>query len=175
MFKKICLLGYMGCGKTTVGQILAQDLSVVFQDLDTLIAEESQLSVSEIFKKKGEIVFRRKESEMLRKVLESPQESILSLGGGTPCYPDNMERIVNNPETTSIYLKNSIDVLVERLSSETSKRPLIEHLNTKELLSDFIRKHLFERAYYYNQSDVVINCDGLTPVDIVKEIKKKLL
>jgi len=174
MLEKICLLGYMGSGKTTVAKLLALEIPFLLKDLDNLIEEESHLSIPEIFRQKGEIYFRRTESEVLKKVLKKPSKLILSLGGGTPCYANNMDMIINNPKTTSIYLKNSIETLVERLSIEKSQRPLISHLKTTELLSDFVRKHLFERSYYYNQSTIVISCDGLTPEDIVEEIKKKL-
>ena len=90
---KVVLLGYMGSGKSSVGALLASKLEISFFDLDAIIEEEEQLSVNEIFAKKGEIYFRKKEHSVLHSLLEKKESFVLSLGGGTPCYFNNHEVI----------------------------------------------------------------------------------
>jgi shikimate kinase len=99
---------------------------------------------------------------------------VISLGGGTPCYGDNMEAIDQAADAKSFYLRASVEVLLDRLFPEKMHRPVISHLETREALEEFIRKHLFERAYFYNQSDYIINVDELSPEEIVKRIVEKL-
>ena len=87
---KIVLIGYMASGKSTIGKILAKELNLSFIDLDHYISDREQMSIPEIFNQKGEIYFRKIETKCLLEVLEKEQEFILSLGGGTPCYGNNM-------------------------------------------------------------------------------------
>ena len=89
---KIVLLGYMASGKSTIGKQLSKKLSVQFLDLDDYISEKEQMSISEIFDKKGEVYFRLIEHKYLKAVLEKEEDFILSLGGGTPCYANNMKK-----------------------------------------------------------------------------------
>lgn len=165
----IILIGYMGSGKSTIGEQLSKTLKVGLIDLDDYIQEQEQLTIPEIFKSKGEIYFRKKEHTYLKEVLKH-DNVILSLGGGTPCYGDNMEAILSTPGAHSIYLKSSIPNLVQRLASEKSERPLIAHLKTEEALTEFIGKHLFERSYYYNQSHQTLLTDGKTIESITEAI-----
>ena len=170
----IVLLGYMGCGKSTIGRVLADHLSMKYLDLDSFIEAEEQLKIAEIFEQKGEIYFRKKETEYLEHCLTTHENTILSLGGGTPCFGTNMERIKNAKNNKSIYLKTGLDELVSRLLPEKEKRPLIAHLNTKEALNDFVRKHLFERSFYYNQAEYAVVTDAKNVIQIVDEIKDLL-
>ena len=80
--------------------------------------------------------------------------------------------IIGNNKT--VYLKASVEELTSRLFLEKVHRPVISHLDTKEQLEEFIRKHLFERAFYYNQSNIIVDVDGATPTAIVEKIKSKL-
>jgi shikimate kinase len=154
---KILLIGYMGSGKSTVGKLLSQKVSLPFVDLDQMIEKTTGLSISQLFEKKGEIYFRNKEKEVLFDLLNSLDSMVIASGGGTPCYGDTMEKLQAFPNVSTVYLNVALDVLVDRLYKERKDRPLIAHIDDTELLKDFVRKHLFERAYYYNQADHVID------------------
>src|SRR5699024_5633912 len=114
--------------------------------------------------------FRKLESEHLKTILNAHENLVFSLGGGTPCYANNMEVIKSHKNALSFYLKVNLEVLTERLFGEKDKRPLISEIKTKEKLDDFIRKHLFERQFFYYQSDVSLDCSYLKPDEVVKEI-----
>ena len=171
---KIFLSGYMGVGKSVISRQLASKLDYPLIDLDDQISLIEQKSISQIFKEKGELYFRKLESRVLTDILEDPTNMIVALGGGTPCYGMNMELIKNAASAKTIYLKASVEFLTERLSTEQSSRPMISHLTRKEDLEDFVRKHMFERAFYYHQADVVIDVEGKTPEEIVTEMEVKL-
>ena len=171
---KIFLSGYMGSGKTAVGQLLSDDLQLSYLDLDEEISRAEEKSIPEIFKTSGEIFFRRREAEALKGLLNSPEEFVLSLGGGTPCYGKNLQLIKEEEGVVLVYLKTGLEELKRRLYSEQEQRPLIAHLKTPLELEDFIRKHLFERAFYYNQSDIIINTDGKSAKEVAIEIAGKL-
>lgn len=170
---KIVLVGYMGSGKTTIGKELAKELNLSFLDLDSYIEETLNKTISDIFLEKGEIFFRKKEYELLKKLLDEKNDFVLSTGGGTPCYSGNME-VINESDAYSIYLKLSIGSLINRLSSEKENRPLIKNLSNEQL-PEFIGKHLFERSNYYSKANTTLVCDGKSPLSIVTEIKGKLV
>ncbi|MEM6895156.1 MAG: shikimate kinase [Bacteroidota bacterium] len=165
---KIVLLGYMASGKSTVGKQLASRINLPFMDLDTVIESRTQQTIPELFEKKGEISFRKEEYYALEAVLEEEEGFVLALGGGTPCYGNNMNLILEKAEQ-SIYLQLSINSLVERLLHEKSSRPLVQHLNEEDL-PEFVGKHLFERRQYYSQATHTVICDGKSVEEIVKEI-----
>lgn len=172
---KIILIGYMGSGKTGVGRLLAEKLQLPFLDLDHEITRHEGREIPEIFSTSGEIYFRKKETEILKHLLEKRDgDFVLSVGGGTPCYGNNMALLKTEPELCSVYLKTSLGELTKRLLKEKDSRPLISHLPSEEALNDFIRKHLFERTYYYNQSDVIVETDKNTPEEVVEKIIEKL-
>lgn len=172
--RKIVLLGYMGSGKTTVGKSLAEHLELPFIDLDDYIEQEAGMSIPEIFRDKGEIRFRKLESSALRSLIGKQSGFVLALGGGTPCYAGNLEVIESDETAISVYLKCSLANLVDRLWPERGHRPLISHLEDRSELDDFIRKHLFERTYYYNRADKIIDCDALNVHEIVEKINLSL-
>jgi len=164
---KIVLLGYMASGKSAVGKILAEALDIQFIDLDTFIEEREQLSIAQIFETKGEIYFRKKEGNYLLELLNLNKSFVLSLGGGTPCYGNNMDFIVN--KSSSFYLKASIATIFERLKNETSQRPLVAAIGPKNL-KEYIAKHLFERAPYYERAHHTILANDKNLAQIVDEI-----
>jgi len=165
----VFLIGYMGCGKSTVGEILANKINYNFLDFDQYLEDKIGATIAEIFKQKGEIFFRKQEYLHLNKLLEL-DNCVVALGGGTPCYGDNMARLINSNNAKVIYLKASVDKLTDRLYPEKTKRPLISHLQSKDDLNDFIRKHLFERSFYYNQAHDIVNIDLLTPQQVAYTI-----
>ena len=166
-FTKITLLGYMGSGKSTVAQILASKLDLEALDLDDYITAKEGLSIPEIFASKGEIYFRKIENKYLGELLNSERSFVLALGGGTPCYADNMEQILEKSE--SFYLKASIKTLFQRLVGEKDHRPMITSLSNDQL-TEFIAKHLFERRNYYERAHTTIVIDDKSPEKIAKEI-----
>ena len=171
---KIILLGYMASGKSTVGILLAKIIGYNFVDLDSFIEKKEGMTISDLFNKKGEIYFRKIESMYLKELLSTPEKCVISLGGGTPCYGNNMDLINSCKDAVSFYLKTSIDEIVNRLMNEKQERPLVAQIESKESLRDFVGKHLFERNSFYLRSDYSVNTDKKTKKHIVEEIVFKL-
>ncbi len=156
----------MGSGKSLIGKMLADKTNVKVCDLDKLIEKNEKLSINSIFETKGELYFRKKERQYLIESLDKNEDIIFILGGGTPCYYDNY--LLYQDEIT-IYLKASIATLYNRLTTATSKRPLLKDKSETEL-KEFIAKNLFERSFYYNQSKFIVTVDNKSPNQIVDEI-----
>ncbi len=173
---KIVLLGYMSSGKSSVGKQLASQLKSKFVDLDQYIAKQSEMSIPEIFKNKGELYFRKQEHNCLNEVLNHSKNEnlIVALGGGTPCYYNNMELINQEDDVTSIYLKLNIETLLNRLWKEKVNRPLIAHYTDKDGLEEFIRKHLFERQFFYLQAQHTMDVSKLSLEEVTLSIKQQL-
>ncbi len=167
---KLILLGYMGSGKSAVGKKLAETLQFDFLDLDSEIEKAEDNSISEIFETRGEIYFRKREAEILNRITSEEKSLVLATGGGTPCYGNTMENLLAKNNLITIYLNVPLDVLTERLSKEAKQRPLIAHLEKKEDLNDFIRKHLFERAYFYNRAELTIDAEDKSVEQLVRMI-----
>jgi shikimate kinase len=147
---KICLLGYMGSGKSTLGKKLAKRMDLEFIDLDQFIESDKGQTITDIFSTMGEGGFRKVEKEALASCLDK-DNVLLSLGGGTPCYSGNMDSIKSN--SISVYLDLSPKALQSRLIQGKFSRPLIANLNDMEMLS-FIEDHLGERLVHYKRADI---------------------
>ncbi len=169
---KIILVGYMASGKTTIGKLISESLSIPFFDLDFLIEQKLQLNIHEIFEQKGELFFRKQERETFETFLNSTDNYVLALGGGTPCYFDNFS-LYQKEDLNSFYLKASLGTLLNRLETQKSTRPIIANFSN-EALKEFVAKHLFERNYFYNQVQNVISVDDKNETEIVSEILSKL-
>ena len=169
---KIILLGYMASGKSTIGRLLAGEKNIPFIDLDAYIEDKEERTISDIFKTEGEIYFRLQENKYLKELLSSKDSFVLSLGGGTPCYGNNMDIITEHSK--SFYLKASINTIFNRLKNETSQRPLVSTIGIDNL-EEFIAKHLFERSVYYDQASEIINVNEKSIESIVSEIKLNLV
>jgi shikimate kinase len=160
--KLIFLIGFMGSGKSHEGELLASHLGLPFIDLDQKIEEEQGRTISEIFRTEGEGSFRSIETlalqqvvhQLLSKSVSANFAGVISTGGGTPCYHDNMDWM--NANGITIWLNLPVAELIKRLSKEKSKRPLIADLNDNEL-HEFIEKKLEERYPYYSKSAITIN------------------
>lgn len=148
----VFLIGFMGCGKTYWGRLLAQKLDRPFDDLDDLIEARAKQSIAEIFKSKGEPEFRALERDALLATLNF-SNLILATGGGAPCFFDNMDWM--NAHGTTIYLKTPPTLLVERLRAEKHIRPLLAGVQDGDLLR-FIEMKLSEREAYYLQAKIVV-------------------
>lgn len=169
---KIVLLGYMASGKSSIGKRLSKKLSVQFLDLDDYIIEKEKMSISKIFEKKGEVYFRLIENKYLKEVLSKEDDFILAVGGGTPCYANNIEEI-NKENNLSIYLQGSTQTMINRLIKKKSKRPLIASLSNDKL-AEFVAKHLFERRAYYEQAKITVKIDHKTKKEVAEELQKLL-
>ncbi|MBT8278029.1 MAG: AAA family ATPase [Bacteroidia bacterium] len=170
----IVLIGYMASGKSVVGQELALKLNYDFIDLDTYIESEDNRNISEIFKDSGEIYFRTLESKCLKQLISNADNTVLALGGGTPCYGDNLDSILKNEKCITIYLQASLPTLVKRLKNEKSTRPIIAKIKSEEALLEFIGKHLFERSAFYNRAQIKITTDNESMDAIIEKIIFKL-
>ena len=162
---KIFLIGFMGSGKTHWGRQLSAKLQLPFFDLDTVIVGKEKQSVAEIFARQGEEYFRYQERDTLEEITHDQESFILSCGGGTPCFFNNIEFMKKSGKV--IWLNTSIDVLKDRLSKEQTSRPLIRDIDGHELRRYIIRK-LSERRMYYQQSDVTVNEESITLEELLK-------
>ena len=146
--KRIILIGYMGSGKTTIGRQLAMALGLQFYDLDWYIEMRYHKKVADIFADSGEAYFRDLERRMLHEVAEF-EDVVISCGGGTPCFGDNMQYM--NQQAETVYLKASPEVLCMHLSMGRTVRPLILGKEKDELLQ-YIKDSLTEREPFYTQA-----------------------
>lgn len=164
----------MASGKSFIGKKLSTILKYEFIDLDNYIALKENKSIKSIFEEHGELYFRKVERKYLQEVLAREDTIIIALGGGTPCYYDNMDVIGTAENIKSVYLRASIPTLVERLKQEKHQRPLIAHIKTEDLLTEFIGKHLFERSYFYNQANFTVDANKNSEL-MLEELQLKLL
>lgn len=145
---KIFLIGMMGVGKSYWSQLLAKKLSYVAYDLDHVIVEAAGMSIADMFETKGEKYFRDLETSTLRSFGEK-DDFILATGGGTPCFNDNIDWMNENGVT--IWIDESPEVLVQRLTPEKSHRPLLSQLSDEEL-HQFLTSKLEERFPFYSKA-----------------------
>lgn len=162
---RIILIGYMGAGKTTIGKVLAREMGLDFYDLDWYIEDRFHKKIPEIFAESGEAGFREIERKMLHEVAEF-ENVIISCGGGTPCFFDNMDYMNSLCET--IYLKASPEVLAAHLKMGKVVRPLLVGKSDEELTS-FISEMLTEREPFYSRAKYTINIDLLNTKDRVAD------
>ena len=164
----------MGAGKTTVGKALSKDLGMMFYDLDWYIENRMHMTVKEIFDERGEEGFRKIESNMLHEVAEF-EDVIISCGGGTPCFFDNMDYMNRQGET--IYLKATPDVLYKHLKMGRTVRPLLLN-KTPDEVREFVGKQLAERETYYNKAKHILDVNLMDNFEKIKitvaEVKRLL-
>ncbi len=159
----------MACGKSSVAKEIAKKSPFKFIDLDTVISDREDMPISDIFKYKGEIYFRKKESLYLNELLDQNNKIILSVGGGTPCYGNNMALI--NKKATSVFINTPLNILVKRLLLEKASRPLVADLSEDDL-KEFVAKHLFERLVFYEKAQHTLNTSDKDVPVISSEILK---
>ncbi len=167
----IFLIGFMGCGKSTIGKKLAKLIDYDFIDFDQLIENKERLNINDIFNLKGENYFRELETTLLNNL--NINNSVISLGGGTPCFNDNMTII--NQKGLSIYLQLPVKTLVKRLADSKIKRPLIEDVkHNPSALINRINDMLIEREPYYLKADIIFNSINMNAEkydDLLNEIE----
>ena len=166
---KIFLIGFMGSGKTHWGRLLAGKLQLPFYDLDTVITEKEKKSISDIFAEKDEEYFRYKEKEVLEELVNEHEHFIISTGGGTPCFFNNIEFMKKSGRV--VWLNTSIETLKQRLIKERMSRPLIRNIGESELKAYIIRK-LSERKLYYEQADVMVNEESILLQPLIELLLK---
>lgn len=168
------MIGYMGAGKTTLGKSLARHLGLEFIDLDWYIENRFHQSVSQLFATRGEEGFRKIEQNMLHEVAEF-EDVVISAGGGTPCFFDNMEYM--NRQGLTVYLKATPEILRTHLRMGKQKRPLIAQKNDEEL-DIFIRESLDKRESYYNQARLIFDIglldNGMRIQESVKALEEEV-
>lgn len=162
--KRIIIIGYMGAGKTTVGKALAEDLGLTFYDLDWYIENRMRKTIKQIFDESGEEGFRKIEHNMLHEVAEF-ENVIISCGGGTPCFFDNMDYMNEQGET--LYLKASPEVLYGHLRMGKSVRPLLLN-KTPEEVKVFIQEQLQKRESFYNKAKHILDVSLMDNFDKIK-------
>ena len=165
---RILLTGYMGAGKTTLGRALADRLGITFIDLDNYIEERYRKSISQIFAEKGEDGFRDIERRMLHEVAEF-EDVIISTGGGTPCFFDNIDYM--NRQGTTVFLDVPVERLFIRLSIARKQRPLLKDKNDEELRA-FIAEQLAKRLPYYSRAKYSFTADRLENKEQIEDSVK---
>lgn len=168
---KLFIIGYMGAGKSTVGKSLAPIFNLKFIDLDYYIEKKFNTKVSSIFREEREKKFREIERLSLIEIITNQDDFILSVGGGTPVFFDNMEIMNNNGLT--IYLKLNPKVLFHRLQKSYKKRPLIQNLSGTELM-DYIEFNLNKREVFYNKAKLKIEGFNLNKKKLAESINNYL-
>lgn len=168
--KRIILIGYMGAGKTTMGKALAKELGLMFYDLDWYIETRRHKTVGQIFGEVGEGGFRTIERNMLHEVAEF-EDVVVSCGGGTPCFFDNMEYM--NQQGHVVYLKCTPEVLCGHLAMSRHDRPLLRGKSRDELL-EFITQQLAQREAYYRQARYTLDVSLLSNADKIQATVRQI-
>ena len=154
---RIFLIGYMGAGKTTLGKAFARALGLTFVDLDWYIEERFHKSIRQLFAERGEEGFRELEKRMLHEAGDF-EDVVISVGGGTPCFFDNMEYMNEAGET--VFLDVNLQVLFRRLKVAKQQRPLLDGKADEELMQ-FIREALDKRLPFYTKAKYTFNGERL--------------
>ena len=168
--RRIIIIGYMGAGKTTVGKALSKELNIPFYDLDWYIESRMRKTVPQIFAERGEEGFRKIEHNLLHEVAEF-EDVIISCGGGTPCFYDNMDYL--NAQGDTVYLKASPEVLYGHLKIGKTERPLLKNI-TPEEMQEYIREQLDKREQYYLQATHVLDVNLMDNYEKIKISVAKL-
>ena len=158
------LIGYMGCGKSTVGRRMTEVLKRRFMDTDARIEECQGMTISEIFKLKGELYFRDLETKVLRELLEEDNEYVISVGGGMPLREENRELLRKLGKV--IYLKATPETIYNRIKGDTA-RPLLQTADPKARITEMLIDR--EEKYLAAAHDIVI-VDGKDVSEVVDEI-----
>lgn len=164
---KVFLVGYMGCGKSSIGRAVAQAAGFSFADTDKEVERECGMSVADIFSAHGEAYFRTKEREVIERLAQADGNLVIATGGGVPCHGDNMEFM--NSAGLTVYFRMSPVKLASRLEHGRGKRPLIKDLDDAQLIA-FIEESLGKRAWFYQRASLVIDCDGASDEYIARHV-----
>lgn len=161
---KLFLLGFMGSGKSHWGRIWSRIAGMPFYDLDDMIEKTEQLSIADIFEKKGDSRFREMEYAALRS-FEGQHSGVIACGGGTPCFGENLSWM--NANGITVYLEATPNQIHQRVLEEMPKRPLLKNVNPAELLL-FIEQKLKEREPFYRQAKFTLHVTELNNNSILE-------
>ena len=161
---RIYLIGYMGCGKSTLGHLLASTLNLTFIDLDTFLEEKYFHTIPQIFEEEGESGFRKKEQKVLLEV-SAFDDVIVATGGGAPCFFNNME--VMNNTGLCIFLDVDTVSLVNRLIHAKVERPIIKGKSPEEL-NLFIEEMMLKRRPFYEKARYIIKGNEIKPEQVLE-------
>lgn len=160
----------MGAGKTTTARRLAQRMGWEVVDTDALFEEKYKISVNDFFNKYDEPLYRKLESEVL-KATESLEHVVVSTGGGTACYFDNMEWM--NQHGLTVFMRISPQAAVDRVIHSRHKRPLAEGKSEEEL-TEFVNRHYASRMPFYEQAQITVKSEDFDLEDAIKKISELL-
>ena len=169
--QRIYITGFMGSGKTTTARKLASGLKWSFIDIDREIEVSAGKSINDIFSESGEDFFRELESETLQN-LDIHKDTVISVGGGAPCFSDNMDFMKKSG--IIIYLRMTPRQIISRLSAETGKRPLIKDIEKNDL-QQYIEEKLSEREKYYNRATIIVDGINLNIKALIERIRELML
>ena len=165
---KIFLIGYMGCGKSSLGRKIAKAANMQFVDMDSMIEQKEGASVSDIFAFAGEEYFRRTERNLIEELAQSEDDMVISTGGGVPTWQDNMERM--NSIGESFYLCRSAKQIASRLSPHgRQKRPKLRGLSDEELV-EFMTRNMAEREPFYQKATHIVECADKSDDSLIEYI-----
>lgn len=167
---KIFITGYMGAGKSSAGRRIARRLGFEFIDMDDEFESVQGVSVSEYLLKKGEELFREKERDLLKEISLRKGNFVISTGGGTPCFYDNMELI--NRSGISVYLDMHPKSLAVRLEEAKDERPMLKGLKGDGLINK-ISSHLEGRKPFYERAHIIVKGENLDLVGLIEKITNK--
>ncbi|MBQ6726114.1 MAG: shikimate kinase [Bacteroidales bacterium] len=164
---RIYLVGYMYSGKTTVGKRLARQLGYCFMDTDKVFEERYKISISDFFSRYDETAFRTLEHEILLSTAEH-DNCVISTGGGTPCFHNNMDFILENG--LSIYLEATESTILSRKAKSKKARPILESMSDDELRF-FVKEQLDERRQVYKRARLRFDAENVSIGDICEAIQ----
>lgn len=169
MEKHVILVGFMGAGKSTVGKLLAETIGVPFIDSDEWIADKEQATVSDVFATKGEAYFRQLEKAFLDQ-LAHEQPAIVAVGGGLPCFDDNILKL--KELGLVVYINTSLQTLTQRLKNDRQNRPLLAAVKDQELFR-FAEDLISIRKVFYKMAHVIVPNEANKPKEVVEKIQKE--
>lgn len=169
---KLFLIGYMGCGKSTLGRKIAKIAGYSFVDMDSKIEEREGATVADIFHYEGEEYFRRAERSLMEELVQSDENMVISTGGGAPVWRDNVEFM--NSHGATFYLRRSARQIASRLSPHgRQKRPKLRGLNDEELVT-FMTANMAEREPFYTKATYCIECEERSDAEIIEVILQQI-
>lgn len=168
MKNNIILIGYMGCGKTSLGKKLSYKERIALLDTDKMIEQKQGMTVSEIFDEKGEGAFRVMETECLKEIMGYSEKYVISVGGGLPVKEENRELLKELGSV--VYLRAKPDTIYERLKNDTS-RPLLRGDDPKGKIESMIKQR---DPVYELAADCIVDVDEKGYEVIIGEILEAL-
>jgi shikimate kinase len=165
----IFIIGYMGAGKTTIGKRLAEELNYHFYDLDEMFEISTGYSIGIYFEKFGEVIFRKKEREILFDHLDDVN-TVVATGGGTPCFSDNMTLM--NQKGITVFIDTRFETIMERLAGKIHDRPMLKDIPHEQLPS-FVHRHMISRLEYYSQAKIKVDGDQVNLGQLINAVSSE--